>query len=96
MGKGAWWATAHGVAQESDKTERLTLSLSMSGIPSQSLNQWTESGETYQKLVSGKWVHVERMSLSTMSPQGGFPTVEANPTELTSSVVTLGPESSSL
>ena len=51
MGKGAWWATAHGVAQESDKTERLTLSLSMSGIPSQSLNQWTESGETYQKLL---------------------------------------------
>ena len=25
MGRGAWWATAHGVAEESDTTERLTL-----------------------------------------------------------------------
>ena len=28
MDRGAWWATVHGVANESDTTERLTLSLS--------------------------------------------------------------------
>ena len=50
MDKEAWWATDHGVAKESDKTERLSLSLSMSGIPPQSLKQWTESEETYRKL----------------------------------------------
>ena len=27
MGRGAWWATVHGITKESDMTEKLTLSL---------------------------------------------------------------------
>ena len=37
MEKGAWWATVHGVAKESDMTEQLTLSLALSSSITMSL-----------------------------------------------------------